>query len=90
MYGGGGGYGGGAYSDDMMGGGGDPYGRLGASEEPGMGRSSGFALSPGQSMPQAGSKSTLTLQATKAQIDGFAQGKMTLDDFLKCVQVIRY
>ncbi|MCP4453076.1 MAG: hypothetical protein GY809_16565 [Planctomycetes bacterium] len=85
-YGGGGGYG----DDMMMGGGGEPYGRSGTSGEPGMGRSSGFAVSPGQSMPQAGPKSTLTLQATKAQIDAFAQGKMMLDEFLKYVQVIRY
>jgi len=73
-----------------MGGEGDLYGESRTSDEPGMGKSSGFAVSPSQSTPKAGPKSTLTLQASKAQIDAFAQGEMMLDDFLKCVQVIRY
>lgn len=96
MYGGGGGmmgpgaFGGGGYGDEMMGGGGDSYGRSRPSEEPGMGRSSGFAVSSSQSMPRTGPGSALTLQVSKAQIDAFAQDQMTWDEFLKCVQVIRY
>ncbi len=88
---GGGGYGGGAYGDDMMmGAGGDSFDESSPPGASGMRRSSGFSASSRRSTPQTGPKSTLTLQATKAQVDAFAQGKMTPDDFLKSVNVIRY
>jgi len=80
MYGGGGMRGGGDYGEDGM----DSY------EVPGVGGRASFRVSSSQSMSQDSSKSTMTFQASKAQVDAYAQGQMKLDEFLKNVQVIRY
>ena len=70
--------------------GGDSYGASRTPEGYGAGRSSGFSASPRPKASQAGPKSTLTLLVGKGQIDAFAQGQMKLNDFIKCVQVIKY
>jgi hypothetical protein len=95
-----GGYGGFAGAGGMMGGGGGYGGGMG-----GYGGGGGFYVGPGVRSGAAGTRSTgrrvpapavpasttvLTIQAKKADIDAFAKGDLSLEEFQKRVKIFTY
>ena len=94
LYGMGYGSAGGAGAGDVYGGGGEGYGagssvstsRRGSRSQ----RSSGFASASRSGASSMRSKSTVTIEATRAQINAFSKGQIPFDEFVKCVQVTKY